>query len=83
MGKSAPARYGDPLTDREREVLRLVSSGLTNKEIGGRLFLSEDTIKTHVHRLMVKMGVASRLDAVMLGIRKSLVSCPCGRVVTS
>jgi DNA-binding NarL/FixJ family response regulator len=47
----------DPLTDREREVLSLVGLGLTNEEIGGRLFLSPLTAKTHVSRIMSKLVV--------------------------
>lgn len=53
----------DALTEREREVLRLMASGLTNAQIGARLYVSEETVKTHVKKLMRKMGVANRSQA--------------------
>lgn len=57
------------LTTREREVLQLVASGLTNAQIGARLFLGEETVKTHVKKLMRKLGVHNRSQASALYIR--------------
>ncbi len=52
------------LSDREMEVLQLISDGLSNSEIGERLFISESTIKTHVSNLFVKLDVKRRTQAV-------------------
>jgi len=60
------ARAGaSSLSKREAEVLSLVGEGLTNKEIGRRLFISEDTAKLHVYRIMKKLGVRSRTEAAL------------------
>ncbi|WP_432826950.1 response regulator [Dactylosporangium sp. CA-092794] len=66
------ARLND-LTGRETEVLRLVGTGLTNTEIAGRLVLSEATVKTHVKRLMGKLGLSSRAQAVVVAYESGLV----------
>ena len=61
------------LTDREREVLRLVALGCGNEEIAARLVLSPLTAKTHVHRAMTKLGVRDRAQLVVIGYRSGLV----------
>ncbi|AGL16351.1 response regulator transcription factor [Actinoplanes sp. N902-109] len=61
------------LTARETEVLRLVGNGLSNAEIAERLVLSEQTVKTHVKRMMGKLGVASRAQAVVVAYESGLV----------
>jgi LuxR family maltose regulon positive regulatory protein len=58
------ARSGDPLTPREQEVLDLVRQGLTNREIARTLWISESTVKVHVHHLLEKLGARSRTEAV-------------------
>lgn len=63
-----------PLTDREIEVLALVSEGLGNREIGKRLNLSEETVKTHIRTILVKLQARSRAHAVALGIRRGLIA---------
>ena len=65
---------GVPLTERELQVLRGMSEGKSNSEIGRELFLSEDTIKTHARRLFRKMEVSDRAQAVASGFRQGLVS---------
>ena len=61
------------LTERELQVLRGMSRGCSNAEIGKELYLSEDTVKTHARRLFRKLGAADRAQAVAMGFRWGLV----------
>ncbi|MGY6022610.1 response regulator [Streptomyces spinosirectus] len=54
------------LTDREREILALIGEGLTNRQIGRRLFLAEKTVKNHISRLLAKLGVERRIQAAVI-----------------
>ena len=58
------------LTDREREILRLIGTGLTNREIGERIFLSEKTIKHNVTNILQKLQVRSRVEAALLAAQR-------------
>jgi DNA-binding NarL/FixJ family response regulator len=69
---SAPA--GEALTAREIEVLQLLAEGLPTDELAARLFLSVNTVRNHVHSVIRKLGVHSRLEAVTHGIRRGLIS---------
>ena len=60
-------------TLREVEVLQLISDGLVNREIGERLFLSEETVKSHVRHLLAKLQARSRAHAVAAGFRRGLI----------
>jgi DNA-binding NarL/FixJ family response regulator len=62
------------LTPRERDVLALVAEGLTNKEIGGRLSIAEDTVKKHVQNLIWKLRAADRTQAAIIALRVGLLS---------
>ena len=71
---SAPLReLGQDPTMREIEVLQLISDGLVNREIGHRLFLSEETVKSHVRHLLAKLQARSRAHAVAVGFRRGLI----------
>jgi DNA-binding NarL/FixJ family response regulator len=63
----------EELTDRELEVLRAVTRGRSNAEIGEELYLSEATVKTHVTRILAKLGVRDRVQAVVLAYESGLV----------
>jgi DNA-binding NarL/FixJ family response regulator len=72
---AAPVKeYEQEPTAREIEVLQLVSDGLVNREIGVRLFLSEETVKSHVRHLLAKLQARSRAHAVAVGFRRGLIS---------
>jgi DNA-binding CsgD family transcriptional regulator len=62
------------LSRRERDVLRLLADGHTNLEIGKRLFISPETVRTHVAKLTAKLGAANRTHAVAKGLRASLIA---------
>ncbi|MFI8254972.1 response regulator [Streptomyces filamentosus] len=73
-----PASVAEPealpeLTAREREVLRLVGQGIGNDTIAGRLHVTEGTVKTHLHRIMSKLSLNSRAQAVVMAYESGLV----------
>jgi DNA-binding NarL/FixJ family response regulator len=69
VGEKAPQ-----LTRRERDVLRLLADGLSNEEIGKRLFISAETVRTHLRKAMGSLGAETRTQAVALALRERLIS---------
>ena len=63
----------DPLSEREREVLRLLALGHTNQEIAGSLYISVRTAETHRAHIMQKLGLASRADLVRYALDNGLI----------
>jgi DNA-binding NarL/FixJ family response regulator len=61
------------LTERELEVLKLVAKGLSNREIGGELFIAENTVKNHVRNVLEKLQLHSRMEAVVYAMREKLL----------
>lgn len=70
---SVTAAADDPLTPREREVLRLIARGLSNRLIARELALAEKTVKAHVSAILAKLGVADRTQAALYAVRSGLV----------
>jgi DNA-binding NarL/FixJ family response regulator len=69
-----PAGPSDGLTERELEVLRLAARGQTNKQIGVALGISDRTVQNHLANIYGKLGVASRTEAVTMGLQRNLIS---------
>ncbi|HEX2222828.1 MAG TPA: response regulator transcription factor [Thermoanaerobaculia bacterium] len=71
--KSPATGRPDPLTDRESEVLTLLARGWSNRSIARELSIAEVTVRTHVSRILDKLGVSNRVEAVLHALRSGLV----------
>ncbi len=75
ISKRADERALRPqLTDRELEVLQLAADGLTNRQIGRRLTISENTVKNHIRNILEKLHLHSRMEAVLYAVREDLIN---------
>jgi DNA-binding NarL/FixJ family response regulator len=72
LARPAPPKELGELTEREREILRLIATGLSNAEIGHELYISETTVKTHVTHVLQKLGLRDRVQAVVLAYQAGL-----------
>ncbi len=68
-----PRREKPLLSDREKEIVQLVAQGYRNKEIGERLFISDQTVKNHLHNIFDKLGVSDRLELALYAIHHRLI----------
>ncbi|HZU24215.1 MAG TPA: response regulator transcription factor [Bryobacteraceae bacterium] len=71
-GGSSRARERSPLSQREREIVQLVAQGYKNKEMAEKMFISEQTVKNHLHNIFDKLGVSDRLELALYAIHKGL-----------
>jgi len=70
----APVQPLPPLSEREMEVLKVAAQGMSNKDIGGTLFISERTVQAHMRSIFNKLGVGSRSEAILYGLKKGWFS---------
>jgi two-component system nitrate/nitrite response regulator NarL len=75
-GEAAPRRGKPLVSDREKEIVQLVVQGFRNKEIGVKLFISEQTVKNHLHNIFDKLGVSDRLELALYAIHHRWVDKP-------
>ena len=68
----APPREREPLSQREREIVALVAQGFKNKEMAEKMFISEQTVKNHLHNIFDKLGVSDRLELALYAIHNNL-----------
>src|SRR5512140_2530351 len=82
MQNEIPSVPTAELTEREREILKLLATGCSNKEIAQRLVISSNTVKVHLRNIFAKIGVASRTEAVLYAVHTGLVQTPAAGMET-
>ena len=70
------AEFGEVLSDRELEILQLVATGATNREVASQLDIRPNTVKVHLRNIYTKLGAASRTEATMIAVRSGWVAIP-------
>jgi DNA-binding NarL/FixJ family response regulator len=73
-GAQSRERERSPLSQREREIVALVAQGFKNKEMAEKMFISEQTVKNHLHNIFDKLGVSDRLELALYAIHNNLHS---------
>ncbi len=68
------SRYGNKLSERENEVLQLVSQGLANKDIAAELFISESTVKNHLRNILAKLHLQNRMQLIAFAYKQGLIN---------
>jgi DNA-binding CsgD family transcriptional regulator/N-acetylneuraminic acid mutarotase len=76
------SEYGEPLTEREKEILQMVATGVTNREVALRLSISVNTVKVHLRNVYSKLGAESRTEATVIAMREGWVVVDGGREPT-
>jgi len=71
--EAGPRREKPLLSDREREIVQLVAQGFRNREIGEKLFISEQTVKNHLHNIFDKLGVSDRLELALYALHHKII----------
>jgi len=71
--ESGSRREKPLLSEREKEIVQLVAQGFRNREIGEKLFISEQTVKNHLHNIFDKLGVSDRLELALYAIHHRLI----------
>ncbi len=66
----APSQQSSPLSETQSEILRLIAAGFSNREIAGRIFLSENTVKSHIQEIFRKLDVGNRVEAALRASRE-------------
>ena len=72
FSSTSPSLDSSPLSEREKQVVELISQGFKNKEIAERMFISEQTVKNHLHNIFDKLGVSDRLELALYAIHKNI-----------
>jgi len=73
MSKLAAGMWPNALSPREMQILRFLSTGKCNREIGHSAGIAEETVKSHVNRILAKLDVTSRTEAVVVAVRKGII----------
>ena len=73
MSSSARTQVAESLSEREIEIIKLISLVTSNKAIAGQLFISENTVKTHITNILGKLGVGNRAEAIAEAVRRGII----------
>jgi DNA-binding NarL/FixJ family response regulator len=63
----------DMLTSREREILKLLADGMSNSDVAGKLYISQETVKSHVRHILTKLEADTRTHAVAIALREAII----------